>query len=178
MLPLETARLRLRRLRAAEAPLLFACRRDPAVARYQSWVPASVAEVSSFIAQLEHQPVLAGGQWFQLAIARRSNDAYLGDAALSLDAADPTTAEFGIALPPENWGQGFGREAIGAIAAHLFAHTAVRRIRASIDPRNTPSIRLCEALGFHRHALIPRAFELHGEWVDDAVYHLDRPANP
>ncbi|WP_221030536.1 GNAT family N-acetyltransferase [Actomonas aquatica] len=175
MLPLTTERLHLRRLRADEATFVHACRNLPAVARYQSWVPDTVDEVATFIATLQDAPVLLPGRWFQLAIARRSDDTCLGDIALSLDAQDPTVAEFGIALHPDHQGAGLAREAMAALIAHVFAHSSVRRWRASVDPRNTASIRLCTALGFHRHALIPRAFEIRGEWVDDAVYFLDRP---
>jgi RimJ/RimL family protein N-acetyltransferase len=44
--------------------------------------------------------------------------------------------------------------------------------KASLDPRNIPSIKLMEKLGFKKEGLYPKRFQMHGEWVDDLVYVL------
>ena len=46
------------------------------------------------------------------------------------------------------------------------------RITASIDPRNTSSIRLIERLGFRKEAHFKQSLFFHGEWVDDLIYAM------
>ena len=45
-----------------------------------------------------------------------------------------------------------------------------RRIIASVDPRNTVSIRLIERIGFRKEAHFKESYYLRGEWVDDLIY--------
>src|SRR5690242_9849352 len=80
---LTTARLLLDHLRPGDADALFACRADPAVARFQGWRPASVAEARAFI-DMQGEP--APGLWFQRAIRLRDGHALIGDLGVSLPA--------------------------------------------------------------------------------------------
>ncbi len=50
------------------------------------------------------------------------------------------------------------------------------RFTVECDPRNEPSWRLAERLGFERQSLTERAFECKGEWVGSLVYR--REASP
>ena len=45
-------------------------------------------------------------------------------------------------------------------------------ITASIDPKNTDSIRMVERLGFKKKAHFRESLFIRGEWVDDAVYAI------
>lgn len=166
---LTTARLLLDRLRPDDAAALYACRSDPAVARYQGWRPTSVGEVNVFIdAQAEPVP----GLWFQRAIRLRDGNTLIGDLGVCLPATPGDSVEFGISLAPAQQGQGYAREALQALFQHGFDVLGWRRIHASVDPRNTACMALLQALGMRKEAHFRESLWLHGEWVDDAVFAI------
>jgi RimJ/RimL family protein N-acetyltransferase len=173
---LVTARLRIDALHAGDAEALFACRGDPAVARFQGWRPLSVAAVRDFIAaQPDPAQALPDG-WFQRAIRRRDDHTLIGDLGLCLPPAagdSPQAAvEFGISLLPAQQGRGYAREVLQALFAQVFGVLGRRRIQASVDPRNTASMALLHALGMRQEAHHRQSLWLHGAWVDDAVFAL------
>ena len=71
-------------------------------------------------------------------------------------------------------GKGYATEALRAMVDYLFANLGKHRIVASVDPRNTPSIRLIERLGFRKEAHFKESYYLRGEWVDDIIYAMLR----
>ncbi|HET6588034.1 MAG TPA: GNAT family protein, partial [Oleiagrimonas sp.] len=79
---------------------------------------------------------------------------------------------FGISLLPARQGNGYAREAAGAVLDELFARMGYRRVTASIDPRNRPSIALVESLGFRPEAHHVESLLMYGAWVDDLVFAL------
>lgn len=166
---LTTSRLRIDRLRPADAAALFACRADPAVARFQGWRPGRVDDASAFIAS---QSDPAPGRWCQRAIRLQGQDGLLGDLGVRLPAGPGDSAEFGISLAPAQQRQGYAREAVSALFGHGFGVLGWRRIQASVDPRNSACIALLRALGMRQEAHLRECLWLHGEWVDDMVFAL------
>jgi RimJ/RimL family protein N-acetyltransferase len=166
---LTTARLSIDRLRAEDADDLFACRADPAVARYQGWRPARVEEARAFIdAQAEPAP----GLWFQRAIRLRASGALIGDLGVCLPATPGESVEFGISLAPAHQGRGYAREALQALFHQGFDALGWRRIHASVDPRNASCMALLQSLGMRQEAHFRESLWLHGEWVDDVVFAI------
>lgn len=168
---IETPRLILDRLRAADAAALYAYRADPAVARYQGWIPADEAEAAAFIAAQAQQPFDAPG-WQQRAIRRRDDGQLLGDCGLRLPESADEAAEFGVSLHPAQQHRGYAREAAAAVIEHALRTRGCRRIVASVDPRNAASVALCRALGMRQEAHHVESFCLRGEWVDDVIFAL------
>jgi len=166
---LTTARLLLDHLRPGDAEALFACRADPAVARFQGWRPASVAEARAFI-DMQGEP--APGLWFQRAIRLRDGHALIGDLGVCLPATPGDSVEFGISLAPEHQGKGYAREALKAVFQQGFDVLGWRRIHASVDPRNVGCMDLLTALGMRQEAHFRESLWLHGEWVDDVVFAI------
>ena len=71
---------------------------------------------------------------------------------------------------PAAWqGQGVARECMAALVAQLFAEGA-RKLTAEIDAENHASLRLAEALGFTREALL-RAHETTHEGLRDVCLY-------
>lgn len=166
---LATARLHIDALRADDAQALFACRSDPLVARYQGWRPGTVRDAESFIrAQTDPAP----GRWCQRAIRLQGTAELIGDLGVCFPAAPGESAEFGISLAPAQQGRGYAREALRALFAHGFGVLGWRRIQASADPRNGPSIALMTAMGMRQEAHFRESLWLHGEWVDDVVFAM------
>jgi RimJ/RimL family protein N-acetyltransferase len=154
--PLETARLRLRRLRAADEPDLIALDRDPEVMRYVGSPagvrsPAETAErVRARILEAErglHEPL---GFW---RIEDRADGAFYGLGALLRmltgdDAAAVPDVEVAYRLVQSVWGRGIATEAAGALVGHAFGTLALARVVAVTYPENRASQRVLEKLGF------------------------------
>jgi aminoglycoside 6'-N-acetyltransferase len=53
-----------------------------------------------------------------------------------------------------------------------FEELGVHRVWARVEPRNEPSVRLCERLGMRREGVLEQASWFKGEWTDLAFYAL------
>jgi RimJ/RimL family protein N-acetyltransferase len=159
---IETARLVLRPFAAADLDAFVAYRREPEVARYQSWDPS--------FSRADAEAVLTPGDWEQVAIADRASGALLGDCAVHVVPDQPGTAEVGITLAPASQGRGIAREALGALIGDLFGAQGMHRVVAQADDRNTAVHRLLEHLGLRCEARLVEADWFKGEWTTLRVY--------
>jgi RimJ/RimL family protein N-acetyltransferase len=168
---LQTPRLTLNALRADDAAALFACRADPAVARFQGWRPADVADAAAFIdAQARMADASAG--WFQRAIRLREEGTLIGDLGVNLSEEADAPVEFGISIAPAWQGRGYAVEAVRALFEEVFGALRRHRILASVDPRNLASMALLRALGMRQEVHHRESLWLHGEWVDDVIFAM------
>jgi RimJ/RimL family protein N-acetyltransferase len=168
---ITTERLVLRRLQAGDLEAFAAYRRAPEVARYQSWDEGYGAEDAARLLA-EQQRIAFGtpGEWVQLAIARREDDALLGDCACHVSASQPRTAEVGVTLAPASQGRGIAAEALGALVGALFRDHGMHRVVAEADDRNAAVHRLLERLGLRCEARLVEADWFKGEWTTLRVY--------
>jgi RimJ/RimL family protein N-acetyltransferase len=83
-------------------------------------------------------------------------------------------AEVGFALAKPAWRQGYMSEALRALLDHAFTVLDLNRVEADTDPRNLPSVRLLERLGFVREGLLRERWIVAGEASDAALYGLLR----
>lgn len=167
---LATDRLLLRRLTAADAPAVHAYRTHPDVARYQAWEIASLADIEAFIEACAKRGVPLPEEWFQLGIALLDGT-LIGDCGLRIS-GDAAQAEFGITLAPAFQGRGYAAEAVQALLAYAFEVLGLHRVTASVDPRNTPSMRLMARCGLRQEAYFVESYPFKGTWADDAVFAL------
>lgn len=168
-LPLVTARLIVRRVTHDDAETLAAYRSDPEVARFQSWeTPYPLAQARRLVEDLGRFDGPAPGEWVQLAVEHEG--AMVGDVAVHLDEAG-TTAEIGYTLARDHQGKGLAVEAVGAVVDALL-DAGVHRIEAGVDPRNAPSRRVLEHLGFELEGVARSAFRVGDAWVDDERWSL------
>ena len=165
---LATARLRLDLLRVQDAEALFACRADPAVARFQGWCPVDVFEVRKFIHAQPSEAAHAG--WFQRAIRLRADAGLIGDLGLNLPQDPVDAVEFGISIAPAWQGRGYASEVLRGVFDHVFGQLGRHRIRASVDPRNLASMAMLRGLGMRQEAHHRESLWLQGEWVDDVIF--------
>lgn len=156
-LPLNTARLCLRRLREDDLAAFQAYRGDAQVGRWQGWEPMADAAARAFLLEMQTLPWCPPGQWFQLALADRRSDQLLGDMGLFLDAAGHTV-DLGFTLQRASQGQGLASEAVRSLVPQLFLHTPARRVRAVADVHNTASVKLLERCGFKCFATLSATF--------------------
>jgi len=145
-----TARLRLDALRDEDADALFAYRSDPAVARFQGWKPASVADAKRFIEAHHGIAPDTPGTWWQRAIRLRDSGELIGD--LGLHFMDDAAVEVGISLAPAHQRHGYAREALEVMLDFVLGGLRKRRAVARVAPRNFMCMRLLEGVGMHRGA--------------------------
>jgi RimJ/RimL family protein N-acetyltransferase len=168
---LRTARLDLRPLAAPDADAVFAMRSDPVVQRYGShpaWTDPQVA-----VDYIERNiQAMAAGTHAQFAVVRRADAAVIGTVTLYAFDAQCRRADVGYALLVSEWGQGYANEAVTALLDWGFEHLDLNRVEADIDPRNAPSARALERLGFVREGHLRERWIVGGEISDSWIYGL------
>lgn len=172
---LQAGEVSVRGMLAADAAAVQRCRNLPEVARYQSWRPATVAEVVELAhEQIDRAPGMQR-EPFQLVIEVRDEH---GDPHIAGDmgsgAFDPgRQMEIGIVLDPAWQGQGLATRACQLLFAHLFA-SGLHRITARVDPRNEASIRLFERMQFVREGLERQCWwdDTYNEWTDEICFAM------
>ena len=168
---LETHRIRLRPYRADDVEAMFALYSDPRVMRYWSfpaWV--ELAQARTYLNR-----ALAGmdsGEIFPWAVADLESDRLIGALTLFSLHAEQLRAEVGYSLSPDFQGRGLAAEALRCGLSHAFDALGLVRVEADIDPRNEPSWRLLEKIGFAREGLLRKRWRVNGEICDTAFYGL------
>lgn len=163
--------MRLRRLSPDDLAAFQAYRNDPELGRWQGWTARPDAEALAFLNEMAAVPLFRLGQWTQLGIADELTDQLLGDLGVYIS-SDGQQAEFGFTLARAAQGRGIASAAVCEAVALVFDQTAVERIHAQTDTRNTACIRLLERLGA---PLIERiATEFRGEPCSEWRYELAR----
>lgn len=151
-------------LAADDIPAFVAYRRDPDVARYQSWSPEfSDADGLQLLgSQVRDFP--AAGEWMQFAV-RSSSGELLGDVAVHVFDDQPDTYELGATVSPAAQGRGVARAALGATIDHLVGERGAHRVILTLDERNAPMRRVCAALGLRHEGTARDADWFKGEWT-------------
>lgn len=168
---IETARLVLRPLAAADAPDLFAIFRDREVARYWSSPPMiDPREAAALIAEVAE--LFAERTLFEWGVARRADDRAIGTVTLWKLEPENRRAEVGFALARAAWGQGLMGEALVALLDFAFGPLALHRLEADVDPRNERSLKALERLGFRREGLLRERYFVAGEIQDSVILGL------
>lgn len=173
-LELETPRLLLRAIQPLDAEAVFKYRCNKQVNQYQSFIPSSVSEVDHFIAYKVSREINVPGTWIQLVAIQKEKGELIGDIGVHFHAHDPLQAEIGYTFNCLYHGQGYATEALKEIINVLFFGLGKDRITASVDPRNEPSIRLLERLGFRKEAHLKASYYIHDTWEDELIYAMSK----
>lgn len=171
---LESSRVRLRPYRTDDAAAMFALYSDPRVMRYWSFAPwSAIAQAEAYLERALGE--MAEGRVLPWALARRDDDLLVGTTTLFSLNREQRRAEVGYSLSPAEQGRGLAAEALRAALAHAFDVLGLLRIEADVDPRNAPSCRLLERLGFRREGLLRARWHVADEVCDSALYGLLAP---
>ena len=167
---IETKRLSLGRFESADLPAFVTYRNRPEVARLQSWETFTPDDGARFLEKQRDLALGTPGRWFQFAVRRKPESDLIGDVGLAPDAEDARLAEIGFTFDPARQGKGYASEAVAAVVDHGFTVLGLHRIRAVIDCRNAPAVRLAERIGMRREAHFVEHAWFKGEWCDEYVY--------
>lgn len=143
---LETARLRLRRMRPADAEAMHAYASDPEVARYMLWGPhQSLRDSENFLRFVEER--YAGGDPAGWGIEERETGRFIGTCGIQAWRPEHARAELGYVLARERWGRGLMTEAVVAVVVFGFDRVGFNRIEARCLEGNAASARVLEKVG-------------------------------
>lgn len=169
---LETPRLLLRRFSTQDVDAFVSYRNEPAVARYQSWetfTPDEAAEMARLQVSLDPG---TPGAWFQFAVALRPDLEIIGDVGLYVDADDHRLGEVGFSFASRYQGKGLACEALLEVLRFSFASLGLHRVKAVVDRRNDPAVRLLRRSGFRQEALFLQHVWFKGAWCDEYVFAI------
>jgi RimJ/RimL family protein N-acetyltransferase len=170
-----TERLIMRPLRRGDLAALVEYRRDPRVARYQSWdVGYSIADAERLVDELDGVRLGQAGVGVQTALIDRRDGSLVGDCFSHVLSGPAPSAEVGITLAAASQGQGFAGEALGRLIAALFELSAIDRVFAQADDRNQRVHRLLERAGMSLEARLEDDEAPAGEPVTLRVYAVLR----
>ncbi len=143
--PLETRRLTLRPLTAADAADVYAVFAAPQVVRH--WhgpPPKDLAEAGQWAARLEQMQRRRGHALWR--VSERAGDRLVGIAGLQPFDGGPDV-ELAYALEPSAWGRGFATEAGAAALDYGFEEAGLQRVVAVAGEENTGSVAVLRKLG-------------------------------
>lgn len=166
-----TERLFIRPLLIEDKASVFKYRSDSESNKYQSWIPREIEDVEVFIQNVSNE-INVPETWFQFVILEKQTNVLIGDIGIHFMDSENKQVEVGCTLNCDYQGNGYATESLRTIIDYLINTLDKHRVIASIDPRNSNSIRLVERLGFRKEAHFVESFFSNGKWLDDLVYAL------
>lgn len=144
---LSCARVAVRPVAESDIDDLLEINGDPEVTRFLPYATWESREDG--LAWLKRMEALeATGTGRQLVIVRREDGKVIGTVLLFKFDEKSARLELGYVLGRAYWGQGFMREALESVCAHVFSEMSVRRLEAEVNPGNEPSNGLLRRIGF------------------------------
>jgi len=170
---LETPRLRLRPLTAADTDPLLSYRGDPEVCRYLPFPPMDAAEIARRLETQWFRTELADDdEHVTLGAELRETGELVGDVILFLKSREHGNGEIGWVFHPKVAGRGYATEAATAVLDWAFGANGLRRVVARLDARNAASARLCERLGMRLEARLVDNEIFKGELTSELDYAI------
>ena len=112
--------------------------------------------------------------WLNWVARHRSNGECIGQLQAGFDEKNGFSVAYTIAKPHQR--QGYASEGLERIIQFLHAKMNAQSIKAWVDTRNEPSIRLMKRLGFKQIEFIQNADEFKGTKSDEFVFELVEPS--
>lgn len=169
--PLLTERLSIQPLSMTDLEIFVEYRKDPEIARYQSWDTSYSRNQAEELIQSQNGVLLPEkGDWLQLGIHLGVSGELIGDLAIHRLDEERIAFEIGFTLARQLQGHGYAREALLALMDYLIDEVGATKLEASTDRRNTSSIKLLEAVGFLQVPARTFTEEFKGENVTVDVY--------
>jgi RimJ/RimL family protein N-acetyltransferase len=169
MTVIESTMLRLEPLAVAHAVEMFEPLSAAAIYDYiPEAPPASVSSLQQRYLQLQRGHSANGRERWLNWVVRLNSGQCAGYIQATVHAG--STADFAFVFAPEYWGRGVAFEACRVALPRLAGEFGVRSAYATVDPRNSRSVRLLERLGFDE---VPAQAYPHGEVQSgDRVFSL------
>ena len=156
--------------------LVQASRMHPDNIRYQGWRPKTVAQVVEHARRQD--PGTIGRAPGTIQLVFEEDGQFVGDFGVTTR-RPMATVEVGITIAAAHHGRGLATRGTRLLLGGLFG-LGVHRVVAQVDPRNAPSLRLFQRLGFRREGHLVSSYydELYEEWCDEICFALLRTEWP
>jgi [ribosomal protein S5]-alanine N-acetyltransferase len=168
---LTTGRVRLREIVPADAPDLFAFRRDPEEQRHNDPPLTHPDEADALIERLAREYREHGVARWGLTL---DDDVVVGLFGYNTWDTTNRRASVGYDLKRSLWGRGLATEAMRSILGFGFEEMALNRIEAHTNAANVRSIHMLRRLGFWREGTFHEHFFEDGQFHDVALFALLR----
>jgi len=163
--------IRLRLIADADLPGIVEAVQDPDIPRYTT-VPQPYGEGEARLWQRSSVAGMRSGSGLATLIVDEADGTLLG--SVGVHNIDPETgrcsAGYWVAAPAR--GRRVASRGLRLICGYAFAELGVQRIELWIEPGNAPSLRVAEAVGFHREGLLRSFMHVGGERRDMLMYSL------
>lgn len=169
--PLRTERLSLRPYRLGDAGWMAPVYRRPEVARFLLEGPWTLEETQANVVKRMERNDLDGALG-ALSLVIDTGEQSIGDVSVWFTDRARRVAEIGWVLDPNHGGQGYAREAVGAVIRFVFDQYGLHRLVAQMDARNESSARLASAVGMRQEAHHLQDYWSKGEWTDSLIFAL------
>ncbi len=169
----RTERLHMRELAPGDGARLFAIESKADMVRYQEFGPRTRENAEAYVREAIEAAHAQPRTWYELAICFEGK--LIGRTGGAVTAEDPQAIWIWYVVDTTMQGKGIARAAVSALL-ELLRHEGLGRALIDCDPRNEPSWRLAERLGFQ---LIGESAELtliKGEPCHSRTYALDLDA--
>lgn len=175
---IRTAHLTLEDLTPAHAEALFeGLQDDDLYAFIDGFPPKTLAEVSERCERLSRHRSPDGSEiWLNWAIHAAQDARMVGYVQATIGKRG--VASIAYVLFRGARGRGVAREAVAGMIRHLRECHGIAEFFATVDPRNSRSIRLLEATGFARTEFQAGAAQIRGIVADESRYTLSFPEWP
>lgn len=146
---IETARLLLRPMHAADVDQLLCIFADPKVMAAFGTAPFDRNQMMHWVQRnLDHQTEHGYGLF---SVILKTNGMLIGDCGLEhMDVDGTHAAELGYDVRSDYWNQGYATEAAVAVRNYAFKRLHLPRLISLIRQSNVPSQRVAEKIGMRR----------------------------
>lgn len=170
---LFTERLVLREITPEDAPFWLRNFSDPDAVELTAFEPptdleAARREIEQYCTRIFHE-----GTGIRWGISQKGRGDLIGTVGYHGWVQDrDRRARVGYDLLPEYRRRGIMTEAMRVVLAYGFKTMTLNRVEVLVDPRNVPSVRLAERLGFQRDAYLRQSTRFRDHFFDDVVFSL------
>ena len=165
---IETERLRLRPMNAADIPALREWMPDRSIYTYWGKGPGITDRNPELMFEKPEKP----SKSFHLGIEEKASGKVIGDLWVYLIEND-RMASVALRLGSAYQGRGYGTEALSEMTRFCFEKTELQRLWTKTDVRNLASRRILEKCGYTKEGLI-RQGKMVNTWCDYYIYGILR----
>lgn len=168
---LETKQLILRELTESDAKVIFSILSNPQVTRYYGKDTfESLDEAKEFIHYFKQK--FYENRGFRWGIEIKETKQLIGTIGLDAWVPKQRRAEIGYEIHPDYWKKGYATEAALKAISFGFDSLELIRIGAIIFPKNEPSNKLLNKLGFQKEGILRSYIYQNGVSNDVYVYSI------
>jgi RimJ/RimL family protein N-acetyltransferase len=172
-LPIETARLTLRRFREDDSEAILDLYGRPEVVRYLYSEPLKPEGLGESLERRLRRPQLeTEGDVLELAAELRSTGQFVGAMTFICRSTAHSRGEIGYTIAPRFAGLGLATEGAAALLRVGFEILGLHRIEGQCDARNLASARVMERIGMRREGHFLENEFVKGEWTDAFVFAM------